>query len=145
MESIFACVPGIVSSVGSTGEADTALAFAAWNRCAGEMLRERTEPISLDGKKLTIAVADATWKRNLEELSPRFIASMGELLGAGKVKFIEFIIDARAKRTAVLSVSDAEEPIADERLVKAASAIKDESLRRSFLSAATVVLSRGKE
>src|SRR3954447_13165635 len=144
MEQLFRSLPDVLRDLGPNQEADQALVFAAWARCAGEMLTQRTQPLQYFENRLIIAVEDKMWRRHLEDLSPRMVASLNASLGEGAVRFIEFRIDASViPRRQPLNVSGSEtvENI-DPTLEAAAGQIADESLRQSFLEAATGCLAK---
>ena len=145
MEQLFGAIPTVVGFLEPHDKLDEAVVFAAWLRCAGELLRGRTVPLEFVKKRLSIAVADKTWQRHLEELSPQMIAKMNGSLGQGTIRFIEFKIDEQtvinahkqneSKRTRVSHLPTPS-------LKQAALAIADEDLRKSFLDAAGDYLTR---
>jgi hypothetical protein len=92
MEQLFNAIPAILKNLEPNPEADKAIVFAAWKRCSGEALSDRTTPLDFTGNRLVIAVADKTWQRNLEDLSPQMLVKLNRYLGQGTVKFIEFQI-----------------------------------------------------
>ena len=144
MEQLFGAIPQVLSSIPHDTVADEAIVFAAWSRCAGEMLRERTESISFAKKRLTIAVEDKTWQRHLEDLSPTMLAKINSTLGYGTVTFIEFRIDKKAvaARHATEKAAIKTVPPVSKELENAANAIADERFRENFLAAAGVYLDR---
>ncbi|MGB5013371.1 MAG: DUF721 domain-containing protein [Pyrinomonadaceae bacterium] len=144
MEQLFGAISAVFSDIPHDTIADEAIVFAAWSRCAGEMLRERTVPISFEKKRLIIAVEDITWQRHLEDLSPSMLAKINSSLGYGTVTFIEFRIDKKAlnaKHTAEKAVIKRVPPVSKD-LKNAANAIADEVFRENFLAAASVYLDR---
>ena len=147
MERLFGTIPAVLGGLGANESADEAIVIAAWKRTAGELLRERTEPVEFFENRLIVAVADQTWQRHLEELSPQMLAKLNGSLGQGTVKFIEFRIDAKAIANRVAKNTIAEVPMAEvtPSLAAAAESIADEGLREHFLSAAATYLARQKE
>ena len=149
MESLFGTIPSVLGGLQANVNVDEAVVLAAWKRIAGELLRERTEPIGFFENRLVVAVTDETWARHLEDLSPQMLAKLNIALGHGKVKFIEFRIDAstvNAIREA--NKIDAAEPETFEvhpSLIVAAGAIADEHLREQFLSAAANYLAKSSQ
>ena len=93
MEQLFSAIPAVLKNLTPNPEADKAIVFAAWKRCSGEMLSDRTTPLDFAGNRLVIAVADKTWQRNLENLSPQMLVKLNDYLGQGTVKFIEFCVE----------------------------------------------------
>jgi len=149
MEQLFDAIPSVLTGLGPHIEVDEAMVFAAWARCAGDLLRERTVPLRMFENRLVIAVFDVTWQRHLEELSPRMLFKINGLLGQGTVKFIEFRVDESAVnticRTSIESNQHAN-PVLDigPTLQNAAKAIADEGLRNQFLGAAASYLAKEK-
>ncbi len=93
MEQLFSAIPAVLKNLEPNPEADKAIVFAAWKRCSGELLRTRTTPLEFAENRLVIAVADKTWQRHLQDLSPQMLVKLNDHLGQGTVKFIEFRID----------------------------------------------------
>lgn len=149
MEQVFSAIPAVLKGIDSHAEVDEAIAFAAWSRCAGDLLQERTVPLSFTKHHLVIAVSDVTWQRHLEELSPQMLVEINGLLGQGTVKFIEFRIDQSAvnaaRKTSVGANGDTSSFLEIAPALKnAANAIADEGLRNQFLGAAAVYLAKQK-
>ncbi len=90
MEQLFSTIPAVLKNLDSNAQADQAVAFTVWKRCAGELLSTRTTPVEFSANRLVIAVADKTWQRNLEDLSPQMLVKLNDYLGQGTVRFIEF-------------------------------------------------------
>ena len=67
------------------GTGDTALLWlqARWGRIVGEPLARKIEPTRLDGRNLTIALRDASWRKavvaTLPELEAKLAREMPEL------------------------------------------------------------------
>ena len=145
MEQLFGAIPSVLSDLGPHTGIDEAVVFAAWGRCAGDLLRERTTPLEFFENRLVVAVQDQTWQRHLEDLSPQMLVKINGSLGHGTVKYIEFRIDAEtveavreSNKVVKTDVLDAVPP----SLTKAANAIADEHLREQFLSAAASYLTK---
>ena len=100
MEQLFGAISSVLKELGPNAKTDEAIAFAAWKHCAGELLCTRTAPLEFLENRLVIAVADKTWQRHLEDLSPQMLVKLNDYLGRGTIKFIEFRIDPSALRTA---------------------------------------------
>lgn len=148
MERLFGTIPTVLDGLGANKGIDEALVIAAWKRTAGELLRERTEPIEFFENRLVVAVTDETWQRHLEDLSPQMLAKLNGSLGHGTVKFIEFRIDAKAiEASRDMKKAKSDEAIAEvtPSLANAAESIADENLREQFLSAAATYLAKQKE
>jgi len=98
MEQLFSAIPAVLKNLEPNAEADKAIVFAAWKRCSGELLSARTTPLDFSENRLVIVVADKTWQRHLEELSPQMLVKLNDYLGRGTVTFIEFQIMQRPTR-----------------------------------------------
>ena len=146
MEQLFGAIPSVLNGLGPNADSDEAVVFAAWARCAGDLLRVRTVPLEFFKNRLVIAVQDKTWRRHLEDLSPQMLARINGSLGQGTVRFIEFRIDAaavKAAREPEYSVTSDDVPDEPPRsLASAAKAITDEGLRKQFLGAAASYLAK---
>lgn len=93
MEQLLSAIPAVLKNLEANPEADKAVAFAAWKRCSGELLRSRTTPVDFADSRLVIGVADKTWQQHLQDLSPQMLVKLNDYLGQGTVRFIEFRID----------------------------------------------------
>lgn len=92
MDAFISSLPGIFDAIEASDEVRSAFIFAAWRRTAGEHVAERSAPLSVDEKRLVIAVVDKTWKRNLESLAPQLLFKLNAAIGRPLVDFIEFRI-----------------------------------------------------
>jgi len=119
----------------------------AWSRAAGEGLRRNAIPVSLNGKTLTVSVADALWQKQLQSMAGELLFRVNHLLGGRGVDEIVF-------RIAPSDVSRANPPRPETRqkeessnalpteLLFAAGTIADEDLRSRFLRAADNLIAR---
>lgn len=143
MERVFSTIPSVISATASDELTDEALVFAAWREVAGETLSRRTRAIALVNKRLTIAVNDSVWQRNLEDLAPGFIARLNRITGDRTVTFIDFVIDAAAvdgeAKDKMATTPDFD---LSASLIASANAIADENLRERFLATAADYLAR---
>jgi len=148
MDELFAALPALLQQHADSDEIRRAVAFAAWRRTAGEHLGEHTAPIDFAEDRLTVAVVDRSWQRNLESLSGEMLYRLNSKLGRRLVGFIEFKIDktaALAGRKSETWTADREIEALDEinePLRRAADAISDDAMRRRFLLAAGSCLAR---
>ncbi|HLA95380.1 MAG TPA: DUF721 domain-containing protein [Pyrinomonadaceae bacterium] len=151
MDAFFRTLPGLIDAVEGSAEVREAVIFAAWRRIAGAQVSDRTEPVALQEKRLVVAVADKTWKRNLEELSGQLLYKLNAALGSSLVKFIEFRIEPASIDHQISSPeSEAERKDAERAAIadlvpdvaKSAASIKDEAMRKTFMLAAANCLSR---
>ena len=149
MDAFFRTLPGVFEAIDASDEVRRAFVYAAWKRVAGAQLTERTVPLSLEGKRLTIAVADKTWQRNLESLASQLLFRLNATLGRPLVEFIEFRIDAAAVDAANSDAGQTQtRPDSTEiprEVFESSAAIKDDQLRKAVLNAAANCLSRKHE
>ena len=111
MEQLFGAIPSVLSGLVTNDKSDEAVVFAAWKHCAGDLLKTRTAAVEFFENRLVVAVADETWARHLEDLSPQMLYKLNASLGKGTVKFIEFRINEKAvnavrENTEGVSVTD---------------------------------------
>jgi hypothetical protein len=151
MDDLFQALPKLLRAAGESEEVLEAVAFAAWRRVAGEGVRGSAVPFRLYHKTLVVAVPDASWRKQLEALSPQFIFRLNSLFGQALVTYIEFRVDPKTVNEARAGQrqSQYERPLEEDsalrragELDEAASAIHDEDLRRRFLLAAGSCMNR---
>jgi len=151
MDELFKALPQLLRAAGESKEVLEAAAFAAWRRAAGEAMRGSAVPFRLYNRTLIVAVPDATWRKQLEQVSPQLIFRLNSLLGQALVTYVEFRVDpqtvgrerARARRTQYERLVEEEQALRrSAELDDAASAIHDEDLRRRFLLAAGSCMNR---
>jgi len=145
MEELIQSLPKLLRAAGEAEEVVEAAAFVAWRRVAGEALRGCAVPFRLYRKTLVVAVPDTTWRKQLEAVSGQLIFRLNSLLGQALVTYIEFRVDRETvmrERDRTRSAHEAT-PEDEEQAIRgagelraAASAIRDEDLRRRFLIAA---------
>lgn len=137
-------LPRLLRANGSNPELAVKL---AWSRAAGPGLRRNAIPRGIVGGILTIAVADAIWQKQLQQMSRELIFRVNNLLGESVVKSLVFQIDPRMvsqaqetskQRTAKKSHGAK----ASTELLFAAGTIADEDLRARFIRAAENCMAR---
>jgi hypothetical protein len=147
MDDIFSALPVLLDQHNDNEDVRRAVIFAVWRRIAGESLVEHAVPVGLDENRLTIAVGDRNWQRNIEQLAKEMIFKMNYIFGRPEVRFIEFVVDADAineskpRSDPARFEAEALDQINDS-LRKAADGIRDDELRRRFLLAAGSCLAR---
>jgi len=151
MDQLINSLPALLRAADGAEEIATAVAFAVWNHVAGEGLRRQTAATSLQKQKLTVAVSDSVWQRQLESMSSHFLVRLNALLGQGSITFIEFRVDPKAvakcgghkqpARDVAGNRQSDSQPVSLE-LVSAAALIRDPDLRRAFLGAANSCVRR---
>lgn len=147
MDDIFSALPVLLDQHNDNEDVRRAVIFAVWRRIAGESLAGRATPVDLHENRLTVAVADRNWQRNLEHLAKEIIFKMNYIFGASEVKFIEFVINAEAlrsssPRTGRVELESAALDQINDPLRKAADGIENDEMRRRFLLAAGSCLAR---
>ncbi|HYP53276.1 MAG TPA: DciA family protein [Pyrinomonadaceae bacterium] len=145
MDDLIRALPKLLRAAGEAEEVVEAAAMVAWRRVAGEALRGCAVPFRLYNKRLTVAVPDTTWKKQLEAVGGQLLFRLNSMLGQPLVTFIEFRVDPQTVRDerARLQPAAPDRETAERRaleraecLAGAADAIRDEDLRRRFLLAA---------
>lgn len=149
MEQVFAAIPSVLSGLEPNAGINEAVVFAAWSKCAGDLLRTRTAPVEFFENRLVVAVQDEMWRRHLEELSPQMLFKMNGGLGKGTVRFIEFRVDNKAvtgsRKPEIANMPENEPVDIAPSLTRAAEAIADHDLREQFLSTAVAYLAKQRD
>ena len=145
MDDLIRVLPKLLRAAGEAEEVAEAAAMAAWRRVAGESLRGCAVPFRLYRKTLVVAVPDTTWQKQLEAMSGQLLFRLNSILGQALVTYVEFRVDpqtirqerARLRPSGEDSIAQEERALARAgELQAAATAIRDDSLRRRFLLAA---------
>lgn len=146
MNSFVSALPGVFNAIEASAEVRDAFIFAAWRQVAGEQVGERTEPLSVEEKRLVIAVADVTWKRNLETLASQLLFKLNASLGKPLLDFIEFrVAPDQVRRMVANGVDSAIDQAAPAvEISVSARTIRDDALRETVLNAAANCLARQK-
>jgi hypothetical protein len=63
----------------------------AWPLVCGSVVAERTQAVEFSESVLRVEVPDAGWKREMQSLAPRYLATLNRYAGQ-KVERIEFVI-----------------------------------------------------
>ncbi len=63
----------------------------AWPLVCGSVVAERTEALDFSNSVLRVEVPDAGWKREMQSLAPRYLATLNRYAGQ-KIERIEFVI-----------------------------------------------------
>jgi hypothetical protein len=66
----------------------------AWPLVCGSKVAERTRALDFAGSVLRVEVPDSGWKREMQSLAPRYLATLNRYAGQ-KVERIEFVIRQR--------------------------------------------------
>lgn len=146
LEQLINSLPAVLRSAESSNEVYTAACVAVWNHCVGEALRKNSAAQQYSENRLTVAVVDAIWQRQLQQMSDQLLYRLNSLLGQPLLRKIQFIInpDAVAGSLKAASQRSVEPKLIDfpPEIISAATNIHDAELRRAFLGAANSCLDR---
>ncbi len=142
MQQLFDTIPKVFRELDKSGKVSEAFVLAAWRKCAGESIAERSRIERLQNKRLLVAVADKVWAGHLASLSPILLARLNGRVGEDTVRFIEFRIDDEGFADADNSQPEVAELEIGSSLASAAERIADEDLRHEFLVTAARYLAR---
>lgn len=144
MNSFMKALPGVFDAIEASEEVRQAFVFAAWRSVAGGQVAQRTSPLTVEDGRLVIAVADKTWKRNLETLAAQLLFRLNASLGKPMIDFIEFRIDRSVFELSGRGHTRPEPPAPAPPVELSVSArkIRDEALRETVLKAAANCIAR---
>jgi hypothetical protein len=150
MQNLLQAIPDLLRLSGDDALLREQLVFAVWRKVAGAGVVQSTAPLALDGQQLRIAVLDRTWKTQLEQIAPEYLARIGRLLGSPLVTRLLFEIDPTRIQAARSVEAPAPFPFHRtealmESLEEDAAAIRDSELRAIFLHAAARSIERVEE
>jgi hypothetical protein len=117
----------------------------AWTQAAGPGLKRSAVPMILQGRVLTVSVADALWQKQLQSMAGELLFRVNTLLGGNKIEEIVFRIAPGdlPKPEPRQTDEPAREPNdLPTELLFAANSITDEDLRARFLRAADNLIAR---
>lgn len=144
MNQLIKSLPQVLRAAGDSDEVAEAAAIAAWKHAAGDGMKEHAVALKLENRRLTIAVADPIWQKQLASMRGSLLFRVNSILGQPLVSALEFVIDPKLAKPRVVQ-TEAEEPLDNEvplELWSAANAIHDKELRKSFLKTALRSLKR---
>lgn len=145
MEEILDLLPNILRQTGYQEAVCEKAVCAAWNRIVGDVVSAHAVPFRLYENRLIVLTSDATWKKQLEMMSPEILYKINRLLGADMVRFIEYRVDpyriaAHRHQEHEVRFHRLDEIIRDlEPLVRD---LADPDLRAAFLRAASKCIER---
>ena len=145
MNQLIKSLPNVLRAAGDSEEVAEAAAIAAWKHAAGDGLKGHAVPVKLENRTLTVAVADAIWKKQLHSMRGQLLFRVNTILGQPIVSAIEFVVDSKLATAQAEQHKPKEETLDNEvplELWAAANAIHDKELRKSFLKTATLSLKR---
>src|SRR5687767_1164853 len=137
-------LPKILAGAGESAGLSEIAAQIAWRRVSGEGLRDHAVPSRLQEKTLTVAVADAAWRKQLQPMSAELIFRINKLLRQKVVERIEFRIDPRAlsRLTVPRRFTPRVSGPLPTTIVSSADSIADPELRDRFMRAASNCIER---
>lgn len=146
MDSLIKALPALLKASGAPEEVAEAACVAVWKHAVGDGLSSHAIPIQLRDQKLTVAVEDELWKKQLEQMRAQLLSRLNYVLGQTMVTSIELRVDPK-------TLAASREPAPESRrteidrsvpveLVSVAAGIEDNDLRRAFLGAATSCIRR---
>jgi len=145
MESLIKALPALLKASHAPEEVAEAACFALWKQAVGEGLSGHAVPIQLREQKLTVAVEDNLWKRQLEQMRGQLLSRLNYVLGQGMVKSIELRVDPNHLAALRGPAKEPAKPVdhaAPLELLGVAAGIEDLDLRRAFLGAAASCIRR---
>ncbi len=146
MDSLIKALPALLKATHAPEEVAEAACVALWKQAVGEGLSGHALPIQLREQKLTVAVEDEIWKRQLELMRGQLLSRLTYVLGQGMVKSIELRVDPKQIAAIRGHTKEPRSPQVDlvvpAELVGVAARIADVDLRRAFLGAATSCIKR---
>ena len=146
MDSLIKALPELLKESGAPEDVAEAACVAVWKHAVGDGLSSHAVPVQLRDQKLTVAVEDELWKKQLEQMRGQLLSRLNYVLGQTMVTSIELRVDPRTlaasrelapkiRRTEI----DRSVPV---ELITVAAGIEDIDLRRAFLGAATSCIRR---
>jgi hypothetical protein len=146
MDKLIKTLPAILAAAGGSEEVAEAACVAAWKHAVGPGLSGHAVPVQFQNKTLVIAVADAIWQKQLEQLRGQLLFRLNSILGQAVVTSIEIRIQPETFKQ--VEEAGNENPTRNNtaavpiELVSAAATIEDAGLRRAFLGAAISCVNR---
>ena len=148
MDNILKLMPEIIRLSGNQEEVCEKAIYATWNTLVGEQIRRNSIPFKLFKKTLFVAAKDATWRKQLEQMSGQFLFKINSALGAPFVTHLEF----RTKPALFKANPEPDAPVEfhnlklhEAEVADDAAGIQDVDLRKAFLRAASKCLDRSTE
>ncbi len=140
MENFANSFPIVRGLLGNSDEVRLALLSAAWKKAAGGPLEKRTAIHRFSDGKLTIAVENKSWQRNLKEYTTELLFKLNSLMGERTVETIEFEVVPELFADSLTTESlknRIDEPVElSSELLLSLGKIQDEELRKQILATA---------
>lgn len=146
MHGILETLPGLLRAAADDPQAARAFVFAAWRHTAGKQAAEHAIASEFADERLTVAVENENWRRELAELAPQMLFKLNAALGKHfAVRYIEFFVEpGRFEKKDMVKASKVDPDVPDlpPQVLKAAEKIEDPELKKAFLGAAQNTLAR---
>lgn len=143
MHELFETLRAMLKRMPDNADVRQAVIFAAWRRIAGRSVYVHAMPFAVEGKKLTVAVDNLTWHRQMVSLAPQYLMKISSVIGNNVIDLIDFQIMPEmfsGQTTEFENSNDAADvalrELGSSELLNAAEKIGDEDLRKNFLLAA---------
>src|SRR5215203_5234077 len=95
MKQLIKALPQVLRAAGDSAEVAEAAALAAWKHAAGDGLKEHAVPLKLEDRRLTVAVADPIWQKQLTSMRGQLLFRVNSILGQPLVSALDFVIDPK--------------------------------------------------
>jgi hypothetical protein len=149
LEQLIKSLPAVLRAAENSEEVYRAACVAAWKHSVGEALRSNAVVLRYHDNRLTIAVVDAIWQRQLQPMVDQLIYRLNSVLGQRLIRAIEFVVTPDAVATILEreqpKPAQNELPDSPPEVISAAANINDAKLRRAFLAAANSCLARNQK
>jgi len=92
MDSLATILPGLMRRLGLEEGARGWRAVTEWPALAGERIARRTRATSFRDGVVTVEVEGSAWMHELSFLKPELVRRANQLLGAGTVREVRFVL-----------------------------------------------------
>src|SRR5689334_3474098 len=110
MTQLIKSLPQVLKAAGNSSEVAEAAAIAAWKHAAGDGLKEHAVALKLENRRLTIAVVDAIWVKQLTAMRGQLLFRVNSILGQSLVSALDFVIDPQRAKPRVEQPAQQDEP-----------------------------------
>ena len=95
MELLLKTLPALLDQAGEP-EMRQAIVFALWPSVIGDQLKVHSRPLALNDSVLSIALADANWKREFEHHAKQIVYRLNAAAGRSIVRRILCVVNSEA-------------------------------------------------
>src|SRR5215212_6301337 len=93
MNQLIKSLPQVLRAAGNSAEVAEAAAIAAWKHAAGDGLKEHAVALKLENRRLSIAVADPIWQKQLNSMRGQLLYRVNTILGQPLISGFDFVVD----------------------------------------------------